>query len=385
MRNPFRNRPGSETYEQSAGLRSLLNHFDHTEMMKWDADIWRETLNKGVSIEPGKRQLIENLFKIMRFGGVYVRSSRNAGDWAPFPYAIASLFSHGGRVMVQLPKLDAFEIAGQSFWQWFTAGCTNIIQRVGTHSVSDLGDNPQYLTGGVLKYVVEKSGLKYGAKQYFSGSRALGDRGSYGVNIALGGYGNSSIASNRVLTDDGSCGHMYIYYMPATQTKVGCMMIGLEGDAPGCWGDTGNFHSWNIGFIDKMRKNKPNKDMGLVTGFKWKRVNKAQGGTMKVGDKDSRLVDLTRVGWQRIREMPWQNDFVAQPPQPITVNYQARPINAGSGTEDYDRLARMYNVTPPSLVQVRQDLLRKMVTVSGQGSEAYDTSRWISGERVGLF
>lgn len=53
------------------------------------------------------------------------------------------------------------------------------------------------------------------------------EEGHYGINLALGGYGNKHYLSGREIDNKGENGHIYMYYLPR-----GAVLIGIEQSAP---------------------------------------------------------------------------------------------------------------------------------------------------------
>lgn len=53
------------------------------------------------------------------------------------------------------------------------------------------------------------------------------EEGHYGINLALGGYGNKHYLSGREIDNKGENGHIYMYYLPQ-----GAVLIGIEQSAP---------------------------------------------------------------------------------------------------------------------------------------------------------
>jgi len=61
----------------------------------------------------------------------------------------------------------------------------------------------------------------------------------YGMDVAIGGFGNMGISGNRnhtmsdrLLKNDGSCGHMYMRIDEGDRNKTSSLLIGFESDSP---------------------------------------------------------------------------------------------------------------------------------------------------------
>jgi hypothetical protein len=130
-------------------------------------------------------------------------------------------------------------------------------------------------------------------------------------------------------------------------------------------GSNGNYHSYNIGFVDKLRDNKPNKDMGLPTGPKWAAMN-----IPGPKDKDCLFIDLTASGWKYLNGLAWDPQQAGQPAlPPRRLAYTAAPINVPTTDGVLNDLLKKYNALGPNLVQPRLDKLaamRKHLTKTGQ-------------------
>lgn len=108
--------------------------------LKRDAEVWLRTLQS-----PGDKRigdLLRRLFKVIRYGGLQYREKASCSDkwktWTSTGMNVATVLSHGGRVMIQLPRvaapkkqyfsLFAFKSTNeetsndQGFWNWLITG-----------------------------------------------------------------------------------------------------------------------------------------------------------------------------------------------------------------------------------------------------------------------
>lgn len=65
--------------------------------------------------------------------------------------------------------------------------------------------------------------------------------GQRGMNVAIGGLGNSGI-SGRTILNDGSCGHFYSMYKEGDTSQFGAILMGLESDSYGVTNQLGHTH-----------------------------------------------------------------------------------------------------------------------------------------------
>jgi hypothetical protein len=71
-----------------------------------------------------------------------------------------------------------------------------------------------------------------GADKWFTETKSGRDNCHYGVNIACGGTGNLNPYSGNVISDDGTHGHLYIYYEFETGRPYSALMVAVEDSAP---------------------------------------------------------------------------------------------------------------------------------------------------------
>jgi hypothetical protein len=385
-KNPFRGRPTSAEYDGIDTHRARLDGMTAGELMRHDAQVWENTGSHGVGKpDSHKSDIVGNLFKVVRYAGLMCSPDPKGERYTPWKYNIATCLSHGGRVLIQIPKVSPLDgkPMDHSFWEWFR-GESPLRKRVGTHSVGRNGSKYAPLPNDRLKYVKEKGGLKHGLAQWieqrmatsgFERAHNMNVEGSYGMNIAFGGYGQKSEARGRTIQDDGTFGHLYIFYIPPTHSECGAILIGLEGDAPGKWGETGNFHSYNIGWVDKLRSSKPNKDMGLVTGPKWEAIGE-KFHQVSPAKKSGMFVDCTAIGVGILKTQPFKWKMVHEPTKPLALNFPAVEL-ALPAHMDLFRFRDVYKVIPVNQCQARLDALaeyRKAAKKLGQPTDAVDNA-----------
>ena len=269
--------------------------------------MWTETFRNAGG--PGKTGVVRRIFQILYYGGLRYRTHEGA-QWNPWNMPLVRALSHGGRVLIQFDQVGPTENP-HAFWNWIRGNCNSFYPREGTHGIGPtIWEDIQGESSRMSK---EIHGLKHGAAQaYRKGSSVNATKVSYGLDIAFGGYRRASISQrgDGYITDNGEYGTLYFYYRAPDQGKPGGLLVGLEGEAPGKWGETGNFHSWNVGPIDKVKKYKNGK-LIVPAGSRW-----AGGG---VGPKkyDGLFLDLTRTGWRRVANhhpVPFTENLISQVP-----------------------------------------------------------------------
>jgi hypothetical protein len=208
------------------------------EQFRMDTAMWYGACDNG-SPEPRKVHVVRRLFLTMQRAGLWVRHA-SGGEWSQYKdddIPLAAAISHGGRVLIQLPKATE---GGHGYWNWLWGGNTAFkdTQRraAATHGHDDLSTSKhqrlainiqiQGFQGNIpprTKYIKETGGA-------LAGIKSRGDH--YGINIGVGGMGNQNPYSGRVVNDGGEHGHLYIYYAPPTNDKHGAVLFGCEDSAP---------------------------------------------------------------------------------------------------------------------------------------------------------
>jgi hypothetical protein len=323
---PFRHRPPTQRpspleYQQIDSFKQILGRKNAMQLMERDAELWHDTLLHGAGAPVGpvasaKNQVVERLFKLVRYAGLLCSPDGNV--FTPWPYNIASCLSHGGRLLIQIPKVSPLVASGvdHSLWLWLHNNVP-LMRRVGTHSVQRHGNTYQPLALDRVKYLTETHGTGHGLMQKLRrlvvSAPNVHAEGSYGLDIAFGGYGPDN-------NDDGTQGHLYFFYVPPTHAECGALLVGLEGEAPGKWGVMGNYHSWNIKQIDKLLSNKPNADMPLRSGPKWEKLGEMENMFGFAPAKyNGMFIDCTSVGFRRVDRQPFNEDMVFEHVAPLEV------------------------------------------------------------------
>jgi len=197
------------------------------QQFQLDAAMWYGAIKTG----PFK-DVLRRLFHIFYYAGVIYRTHHRHWVWAdwsnnPAGANVASLLSHGQRVLVQIPTAAK---GGLVLWYW----------------LDPLGNIPprDYATHGLKRESTPFKGLILGHKKYVTEEKTKGGAGQgkhHGFNVALGGKDkrNPFSAANddkkhtyKPIDADGRNGHVYINYMPPSENAVGGMLVGCENAAP---------------------------------------------------------------------------------------------------------------------------------------------------------
>jgi hypothetical protein len=386
-------RPSDQQLRNIREAQQAYRDMAPPQQMGWDAYLWQTALQLPGTL--AKQPILRRLFTVLRWGGLMFRPRKTENNWrlwSDVGWPLASAISHGGRVMIQLPRTRPGQTGNDdSFFTWLTngqAGSGNCTERSGTHSTGNRLDDAVEVLEGRMKVLAELKGARFGAGQAIGTSSGK----SYGINVALGGNLRRTAANNHLITDNGDHGHLYLFYRPPTPDKFGGMLVGTEGEAPGRWGASGNYHSWNIGPWDKLKGYRPSQEEGQFgqafagSGARLQLPDAANRDTLINGPDryDSLLIDLTGTGWKFLKETHephWSDDLVGQAAQGCRVltavpkrltheMQQARGLGGPVG-----RAAAKYLQLPAGALQLRLALFTDefMGRVPGSIAAAYQT------------
>lgn len=170
-------------------------------------------------IEIAKRLLLMQLsnFKVYDKQG-------NSSDWNA-PVAVA--LSHCRRVVLTMP-VEQNSQAEKGMWDSIfhsenNAAAMDVRRAASTHSLK----RRKIGSTGPTKEKKIRTGN-------FIGQR--------GMNVAIGGIGNSGI-SGKMIRNNGSCGHFYSMYKESSKDSYGAILFGLESDANGVVNQMGHRHN----------------------------------------------------------------------------------------------------------------------------------------------
>lgn len=391
-----------------------------------DAETWLETL-RSPGVE-ARGNILRRLFTVLRYGGLILRHSNSKDSnpkdtqwrsWYTTGWPIATALSHGGRIIVQLPKRpsDSKSKFDSHFWKWLVAGddgqlsdyistSTNgdqcarekklIFKRLGaTHGLEfekPLQDTPTTghsgantnnynnsvnhngkidqdahmyppLPNGRRKVLVEAktSGFNLRDTKMLRGDRhTLKYHRHWGMNIPLGGHMNRRMTIKTVRAD-GCNGHVYMYRMPATETTYGGIMVGVEGSEWGKYDAVGGYH----GVSAKSSPYSP------TYGYKWHSKNSQDlsevGGP---GKYDCMYIDLSS-GWEYLKELyinDWRDEYVTQTSIPLPSDPCYKEF-----LENMENVVQPRVLTRQRLSKVRRNLLRESLKTRHAGKfEASD-------------
>ncbi|UPY35194.1 hypothetical protein [Sediminicoccus sp. KRV36] len=239
-------RPRSKT-EAYANLDRYWTGKPETDQFTFDAAMWC-----GALVRPGDPSIatfLKKLFGVLYLSGVMCNTNTRSGQftWADAEannLPMGAFLSHGGRLIIQLPVRTAYDNAGQAFFNWLTAEVAAagrlITRSAATHALKDR--EPGIPIIGSRRYrMEEKRGKSTGLRGFF---KNISEHNHFGVNVALGGDGNTNPFSGNVVRADGAHGHFYIYFNAKDVGQCAGIMVGCENSAPHVTSQTFVPHDW---------------------------------------------------------------------------------------------------------------------------------------------
>lgn len=263
------------TPAQLTALVAELSHRDRSidDQIDLDVQAWQGVLRHPG--DPDLRILVSRLSTLLVHGGLLYRE-QNRGTWktwsrsmAAFP--VASVLSHGGRVLVQLPT------GGEAarVFEWLVPEKFRKLTRpFASHGISTL--EPAVTILRRSKRIKEDKGLSTAAKELTKRSKHLG------INLPLFGHGKVHPHSRRLISANGEHGHLYIYYRPGDDNTPGGLLIGCEGSEAGKSDQYGHKH-------DARALSAP---ISPTSGKKWRLL--AQGPGSRGDANDTLFLDLSQ-------------------------------------------------------------------------------------------
>lgn len=193
--------------------------------MELDVAMWYGAMASPGAV--GAFGLIRNCFHLLYYGQMAAkRQDGTWSTWRSFNWPLAMALSHGGRVLVQLPRLANMPgMTHLNFWTWLWDYRTPRARAAATHGIDRGTDPAEALPGGFVLHMKEVGGKLAAFKTSKGGNH-------YGIEIALGGAGNANPFSGKAVAPNGASGHLYLYYLPPEANQYGGLLIGCEGSAP---------------------------------------------------------------------------------------------------------------------------------------------------------
>jgi hypothetical protein len=179
---------------------------------------------KALIVDPLKAPFDPHAYRTLRTGG----GKSTAAAWTGNVLG-------GGFVQATKVGHKVADAGDNTIWNWFSAGVLHK-RAMASHNMRRR-DNPLRLPANHWLYFdEEKAGMGRNVRAAYYG------RHHY-KNMSLGGQGNMNPFSGITVDKDGAHGHLYVNYRPPQVGVPGCMLLGVEGSAPGVTNQTGKAHT----------------------------------------------------------------------------------------------------------------------------------------------
>ena len=211
-----------EEPDPTAKLR-LLDQFQQE-----NPETAQQHLNNALNEDLEKRVEIAKILFMNHLGKFQVRD----GQLQPMEMQenIAEVYAHGGRTMFILP-------AG--------ANQKPVMDGIqGQHPEQSGLKNRSFATHGVTPRTIQKDGsiASEASERRVGALAAYSPSHHKGMNAAVGGLGHVG-PNGKVITADGTNGHMYMHLVPGKENTCGMMLVGFENSGPGKKGRLGHAHT----------------------------------------------------------------------------------------------------------------------------------------------
>lgn len=246
----------------SLGMRQCLGDGQQTSQYYKDLDAWMNTKimqntlapfqhadqvgeGKAFSQEDVARNAQSQLFiaKTMfmcHMGNFTLKDTKQntQGGWQG---PVANAFAHCSRVGIVLP--------GMEHASYTKEGERKIVN---SYTGENGGLNAGFFVrGGATHTLFRKSKDKGLVKTGFKELKFFSPFHQRGMNVAVGGLGNSGITGSdgteRILKNDGSCGHIYMHLEEGDKTNYTSMLVGFESDSYKKTNQLGHTHGFGNG------------------------------------------------------------------------------------------------------------------------------------------
>ncbi|HVY53504.1 MAG TPA: hypothetical protein VHA13_03195 [Gammaproteobacteria bacterium] len=226
----------------------LPNPLDANEQIKRDVEMVQQAI-----LQPGARPfsatILKKIYTLLLMGLKKINQSGQEEDWNS---PIASAICHGARVLIQVPaEIDLLLKA----WLFEDESSEQYARSAATHGIGFDISNEEAIQIIEQKVAVHWAAL-HAARMYTAWATAMlpyvGESLAnmvnpagchFGINLALGGSGNTHHYSNNMIENNGEHGHLYLFHMPSSENKPGGWLVGIEQSAPARSDQYGGSHS----------------------------------------------------------------------------------------------------------------------------------------------
>lgn len=197
------------------------------EQYKAEAAVWARYLeNKSGQCDERRVAIMKRIFLTLNDAHIAIKPQGCDAFLPPSSrMPLASMLSHGGRVVIEVPRLRENQNENE-FINWVLGGELEQVKKDGvimgrsaaTHSLTHVEENGELRVKELHIKPTPKN-----AKEFIVNAR---NKRHLGMNVGLGSMQTAE-------KDNGENGHLYMFWLPPTNDMPGALMVGCEGSEPG--------------------------------------------------------------------------------------------------------------------------------------------------------
>jgi hypothetical protein len=201
--------------EQQKLREAPLEQQLHNDVVQWGAFIYDKEMASIDSSYPERQDVMKRIFMLVQ-SSVLTRTKDSENEKLP-SMNIASLLSHGGRLIIQVPPLSEENPDSDTLIDALFPGKSRALFQNRTFATHAL----EIVNNAVVEIDLKPEGKINYPKVYEYQQK----KRNYGMDIGVS-YKGAAAAK-------GQNGHVYLHWMPPTPNAPGGLMIGVETCAPG--------------------------------------------------------------------------------------------------------------------------------------------------------
>lgn len=217
-------------------MRNTLKTFSHADQVGEGKAFSQADVERNAQ----SQLFIAKTMLMCHMGTFTLKDSKHntEGSWQG---PVSNAFAHCSRVGIVLPGMEnaAYTKEGER---------SLINAYTGKNGGLDAGF---FVRGGATHTLFRKSKEKALIKTGFKELKFFSPWHQRGMNVAVGGLGNSGITgpdgTERILKNDGSCGHIYMHLEEGDSTNYTSMLVGFESDSYKKTNQLGHTHGFGNG------------------------------------------------------------------------------------------------------------------------------------------
>ena len=217
-------------------MRNTLKTFSHANQVGDGKAFSQADVDRNA-----QSQLFIAKTMLMCHMGTFTLKDAKHGTEGSWRGPVANAFAHCSRVGIVLPGME-----DASYTKEGERGLIN--SYTGKNGGLDAGF---FVRGGATHTLFRKSKEKALIKTGFKELKFFSPWHQRGMNVAVGGLGNSGITgpdgTERILKNDGSCGHIYMHLEEGDSTNYTSMLVGFESDSYKKTNQLGHTHGFGNG------------------------------------------------------------------------------------------------------------------------------------------